>query len=118
MKKILVLTVLFLFFIAGCGSNPQNKKITSSTTSQVSQVATKTETKEDANVIYDKIQTGMTFEQVQSLIGKEPVQKTESTADTPTGKIEIKNYSWRVGKSLITVIFENNKVTQKVKTDI
>lgn len=118
MKKILVPVMLFLFLFAllvGCGGNPQNKETSSATTPTKT---TQVKQKEDADAIYDKIQTGMTFEQVQSLIGKEPVQKTENTADTPAGKVEIKNYSWQVGKSLITVIFENNKVTQKVKTDM
>ena len=110
MKKVFVIFLVVLLFLTGCSSNQQTEK----TTTPATQPATSE--KPDANDIYEKIQTGMTIEQVQSLIGKKPISQSESSTDTPAGKIEIKELSWQIGKAVITVIFENGKVTAKNKT--
>jgi len=113
MKKLLVL-LLLVTFLSGCGGNMPNENPGAT----AAQPASEKSEEVNADAIYDKIKTGMTLEEVQSIIGKEPISEAESTADTSIGDVKVENYSWQVGNTLITVIFENGKVTMKNKTNI
>jgi hypothetical protein len=84
--------VLFVAFLVGCGVS--NLKVT----------------KEN----YNKIQMGMTTEQVVTIMGK---ADTSSESDMgELGKMEIWHY--QLGNKAIDVIFDNGKVSDKTWTEI
>lgn len=62
----------------------------------------------DAEALYGKIESGMSIDKVLTVMdGHKPLTESESTIDTAIGKVVMKTMSWKIGKHLITVIFEN-----------
>ena len=92
MKKNLVFAFLAVVFLAGCGIS--NTKVT----------------KEN----YDKLQTGMTQEQVLEIMGKANMSSESDMGDL--GKMEMWHY--QLGNKAIDLIFENGKVIDKSWTEI
>ena len=85
-KKSLLLVVMILFaFFCGCGSLRVTRKN------------------------YDKIQTGMTFEEVVDILGN----NYEVSADAGYGGISSSAYIWGNENKCIVVLFVNNRVFSK-----
>ena len=73
--------------------------------------------KVDAKAIYEQLNYGMSYEEVAELIPAEPSSTTEGQVNVPIGEQTLqsdhKTVSWRLGKTLIIAIFENNKMIAK-----
>ena len=87
MKKKIFFTLLVVVFLAGCGVS--NMKVTREN--------------------YDKLQTGMTQEQVMEIMGKANMSSESDMGEF--GKIELWHY--QLGNKAIDVTFENGKVIDK-----
>lgn len=113
LRQIAIVCLVLLAFVAvGCGKS-------TSTANPTTTPATEQPKAKSADALYNQIKTGMTYEQVSKIIGdRKPVTTSESTVDTPAGQATAHVIAWQVGNSLITVIFENNKVTSKDITKI
>jgi hypothetical protein len=87
MKKRILGCLIVVLFLVGCGIS--NTKVTREN--------------------YDKLKTGMTYEQVTEIMGK---ADTSSESDMgELGKIELWHY--QLGGKAIDVTFENGKVIDK-----
>ena len=85
MKKIISLGILFFIILVGCKNNKATKEN------------------------YDKINNGMSYEQVIEIMGDNHVK---SEVETANGKEELWNYN--LGKKpQILIIFENGMVADK-----
>lgn len=87
----LLTLILSIFLLTSCGDN----KIT----------------KEN----YDKIENGMTLEEVEKILGKGEANAETSTdlSSVGMGKVTASVYSWQDGSNVITMTFSNNKLEAK-----
>ncbi len=68
----------------------------------------------DAEALYGKIEAGMSVDDVFAIMeDHEPFTESESTINTPVGQTIMKTVSWKIGKHVITVIFENGALQSK-----
>ena len=64
--------------------------------------------------LYVQINTNMSYDEVMEVMaGHKPFMQNEGAIDTPMGQITTDNVSWKIGKSIITVIFQDKKVLGK-----
>ena len=93
--------ILIALMAAGCGGD------------------TSTEPEVDPEELYEQLETGMSMEDTYAVMeGFKPFTETEATTETPIGTIEMKTTSWKVGKHLITVIFENKILQSKSISEV
>jgi hypothetical protein len=65
---------------------------------------------------YDQLETGMSYEQAEQLIGK----KGEEQVSTETGGIATKSFAWynQPPTSFVTATFQNNKLISKTQVGL
>jgi hypothetical protein len=65
---------------------------------------------------YDKIETGMTMEEVEGILGS----GEKASAGVSVGGLEVTGavYEWTDGDKTITVVFKDDKVVSKTQTGL
>lgn len=121
-KSLAVGICLMLLFVAAC-SEPETEVAQDKPEAPASTVPEPEPEPESAapespeanpEDLYEQIKTGMALDKVLEIMaGREPFVDTKGAIDTPSGRIETHNISWRFGDSAITVIFQDNKVLGK-----
>ena len=110
------LSIAVLLLLVGCGGSglPADIQVNPDTTQ-----AQPPQQEADARVLYDQITSGMSYDEVmQIMAGASAFMSDEGEVDTPAGKITTQTVSWRVGRALLVVIFENGKVISKDLTQM
>ncbi len=102
-----VLLAIFIIGVIGAVVSPNDETNTQTSTSTTQQQATSAITKEN----YDKIEKGMTEEQVKSMLG-EPSSTSESEIPG-VGTTILKHYQEPLSLKAIDVYFSNGKVYMK-----
>lgn len=92
LRCLAVLAVTCSLFLAGCGSRVSKGN-------------------------YDKINTGMTEEQVKAVMG-EPTESKSTGAALPGMAVSAKELTWKDGDKTITVSILNGKVMTKASNGI
>ncbi len=92
----LLTLILSIFLLTSCGDNKINKEN------------------------YDKIENGMTLEEVEKILGKGEANAESNTDMSGTGMADMKFavYTWQDGTSVISLTFHNDKVETKVQTGL
>jgi hypothetical protein len=68
----------------------------------------------DPEALYEQIEAGMSVDAVFAIMeDHEPFTESESTVNTAAGQIVMKTVSWKIGKHIIIVIFENGALQSK-----
>lgn len=124
-RKFLVVCVMvsvLLCVFAGCEESAEQENITPPpVSSETETVPEETEEKTADQVVeqnleelYAQINTDMSYDEVMGVMSEyKPFLQSEGAIDTPTGQIITDNVSWKIGKSIITVIFQDKKVLGK-----
>lgn len=107
---IAILVFIIVIIILGCISQISNKSsnISVPLVNSINQDTTEAYMTLEK---FNKIQTGMTYDEVVAIVGKEGTLDTESSS----GSITFKTYHWYAsnGISNAAIIFQNGKVTAK-----
>ncbi len=117
----LIATVLFVAVVAvgaSVASNNSSGNEQSSSNPQSSPASSekkKEEPKWDVNVVYGKIQDGMTKAEVEKITGKKSTDCTEVSTQY-VGKTESCSYGSLGDNGIITVEYDNGKVSTKTKS--
>lgn len=139
LKKIIVLCVFVTFaFMGAAGCDNEGPAVQQTELEQTeheientegsgpgaeSESKPKSEPKSEANAIsaadlYALIATEMAYDEVMEIMaGHKPFLQNEGAINTPTGQIMTDNVSWKIGKSIITVIFQDKIVIGKDLTN-
>ncbi len=110
------LVLIIIVAIAGGASTTKNKDNNTNNGSTTNETNTSTEQKQEKLNLekFNKIQTGMTYEEVVAIIGEEGTVVSESEI----GNIKTTLYSW-YGEGTIganaSITFQNGKVTSKAQ---
>lgn len=119
LRLFVVLTIILSLILAGCGSSSQPAAAPSQPATNTQAQTEPAKQKVDAETLYGKITTGMSYDEVmQIMAGQKPFMTNEGAIDTPTGRITTNNVSWKIDGSVITVIFQDKKVIAKDITKI
>jgi hypothetical protein len=114
----LVLIIIVGAIIAVAGAlQPTNSTNNTSTdkTSQPAKTEEKTSNKWDYEENYNKVQNGMTKAEVETAIDRKSDNCAETEAKEVSLKVESCNYGTPPDNGMISVTYENGKVTTKAK---
>lgn len=68
----------------------------------------------DPEALHEQIEAGMSVDDVFAIMeGHKPFTESESTVNTAAGQIVMRTVSWKIGKHIIIVIFENGALQSK-----
>lgn len=107
MKKLVIalLTILTLGF-AGCGQQSSTQQVSQQSNQQTSIKYTKS--------MYDKVETGMSYEQVKAILGD-----GEEQASTEAAGVKTKVYMWENSDgSNMNITFQNDKMIGKAQANL
>lgn len=125
LKMIIVLCVFIAFAFTGAvgcdneGSAVQQAEPEQTEHGTENTEKAKPESMSGANAVnaadlYAQITTDMSYDEVMEIMARhKPFLQNEGAINTPTGQILTDNVSWKIGKSIITVIFQDKIVIGK-----
>lgn len=112
-RKVVAIALLaaLLLVVVGC-TGQANQETSAQPPAEAG--GTEPESKPNAEELYAKITTDMGYDEVMAVMEEhKPFLKNEGAINTPTGQITTNNVSWKLGKSVITVIFQDKVVIGK-----
>jgi len=124
-RKFLVVCVMIsvlLCVFAGCEESTEQGNITPPPASSETEIvpggtegkAADQVVEQNPEELYTQINTDMSYDEVMEVMAEyKPFLQSEGAIDTPMGQIATDNVSWKIGKSIITVIFQDKKVLGK-----
>ena len=121
-RRIIIvgLCVLLLFAVVGCSDEPTTQDATTPNAPETSKTDVEAtdepepDTQVSAEELYGQIESGMSYNEVMTVMaGHDPFLENEGAVDTPAGRITTQNVSWKIGKHIITAIFQDDELLGK-----